>query len=76
MLIFEIDGNEIIIERTLKRGKTISQDYASISINGKKEELSVTELKARVLQILNYPQEFSKKQNLLYKFRFILHKKK
>src|SRR3989339_873368 len=27
---FEIGGKEIFIERTLKKGKTISQDYASI----------------------------------------------
>src|SRR5690606_15724935 len=55
-------------ERTLKKGKNISQDYCAITINGKKEELSVTELKQRVLELLSYPQEFSKKQNLLYKF--------
>ncbi|MBU0894907.1 MAG: AAA family ATPase [Nanoarchaeota archaeon] len=65
---FEIDGKEIIIEKTLKRGKTISQDYCSITIEGSKKELSVTELKNKVLEILNYPKEFAKKQNLLYKF--------
>lgn len=67
-LVFQVEGKEIVIERTLKKGKTISQDFASISIDGKKEELSVTELKSKVLEILNYPSEFSKKQNLLYKF--------
>src|SRR5690606_36672137 len=67
-LEFEVDEKEISIERTLKKGKNISQDYCAITINGKKEELSVTELKQRVLELLSYPQEFSKKQNLLYKF--------
>ncbi len=67
-IIFEVDGKEIIIERTLKKAKTISQDYCSISVNGEKKEVSVTELKSRVLDLLNYPREFSKKQNLLYKF--------
>lgn len=67
-LIFEVDGKEITVERTLKRGKTVSQDYAAITIDGIKEEMSVTELKSRVLAILNYPPEFSKKQNILYKF--------
>ncbi len=67
-LTFEVDDKEVIIERTLKRGKTISQDYSAITIDGKKEELAVTELKQRVLDLLNYPSEFSKKQNLLYKF--------
>ncbi len=65
---FNVEGKEIIIERTLKKGKTISQDACSITIDGEKKELSVTELKDKVLDILNYPKEFSKKQNLLYKF--------
>ena len=63
---FEIDNKTIIIERTLKKGKTISQDYCSIEIDGDKKEISVTELKNKVLELLNYPREFSKKQNLLY----------
>jgi len=65
---FEVDGKEITIERTLKRGKSISQDSCSININNEKRELSVTELKNKVLELLNYPREFSKKQNILYKF--------
>jgi len=65
---FDIDGKNVLIERKLKRGKSISQDYSSITIDGKKEEISVSELKQKILEILNYPQEFSKKQNLLYKF--------
>jgi exonuclease SbcC len=67
-LKFEIDGKDIVIKRTLKRGKTISQNYCSIRINGNEEECSVTELKNKVLELLNYPKEFSKKQNILYKF--------
>ncbi len=67
-LIFEVDGNDIEIERTLKKGKTISQDYCSILIDGEKKELSVTELKSKILELLNYPTEFAKKQNILYKF--------
>ncbi len=66
---FEVDGDIITVERTLKRGKSISQDYCAISINdGDKKEISVTELKSKILDLLNYPKEFSKKQNLLYKF--------
>ncbi len=67
-LEFEVDGNKVIVERTLKRGKSISQEYCAIAINGEKTELSVTELKQKILDLLKYPQEFSKKQNLLYKF--------
>ena len=67
-MLFEIGNQEVFVERTLKRGKTVSQDYAAITIDGEKIELSVTELKNKVLELLNYPREFSKKQNLLYKF--------
>jgi exonuclease SbcC len=65
---FEINEKIIVVERTLKKGKTISQDSCSITIDGERKEISVTELKNRILTLLNYPKEFSKKQNLLYKF--------
>jgi len=65
---FEINGKEIIIERTLKKAKTISQDYCAITIENEKQELSVTELKNKVIELLEYPKELTKKQNILYKF--------
>lgn len=65
---FELDDKEVIIERTLRRGKSISQDYCAITIDGVKSEISVMELKSKVLELLNYPKEFSKKQNMLYRF--------
>jgi len=68
ILDFDVDGKNICIERTMKRGKTVSQDYCAITIDKEKREFSVTELKDKVLEILNYPREFAKKQNLLYKF--------
>ncbi len=68
LIEFEVEGKNVIIERTMKRGKSVSQDYAAITVDGTKEELSVTELKNRVLNLLDYPKEFSKKQNILYKF--------
>jgi len=67
-LEFEIDGKEIIIERSLKKNKTISQDYASITVDNERFEGSVTEIKSKILKLLNYPSEFAKKTNLLYKF--------
>lgn len=68
LLEIDIDGQDIIIERSLKRGKSITQDYCAITIDGITKEIAVTELKDKVLEILNYPKEFQKKQNLLYKF--------
>jgi len=67
-IIFDVDGNEIIIERALKKGKTISQEACFVTINNERKELSVTELKSKILELLSYPSEFAKKQNLLYKF--------
>jgi len=66
---FEVENKEVIIQRNLKRGKkSISQSYCSIMIEDIIKEVSVTELKSIVLDLLNYPREFVKKQNLLYKF--------
>ena len=65
---FEVEGKQIIVERTLKRGKTVSQDYCAITVDGEKRGVSITELKDKVLGLLSYPREFSKKQNILYKF--------
>ena len=68
LMEFEVEGKKIVVERTLKRGKTVSQGSAFITIDREKKELSVTELKSKILDLLNYPREFSKKQNILYKF--------
>ncbi|GIU68643.1 MAG: hypothetical protein KatS3mg001_493 [Candidatus Pacearchaeota archaeon] len=68
-LEFEIDGEKFEVVRGLKRGsKSITQEKGTIKINNEKLELSPTELKNKILEILAYPQEFSKKQNILYKF--------
>jgi len=68
-LEFEIDEKAISIERKIKRGsKSISQCDASISIENERFDGSVSEVKDKVLQLLNYPIEFRKKTNDLYKF--------
>jgi len=68
VLEIEVEGKQIVIERRLKREKTVSQETATLGINGLSRELSLTELKSEVLRLLNYPLEFSKKTNLLYRF--------
>jgi len=68
VLELEIDGKNIILERVLRKGKTVSQDSTSIVVDNEKFEGSVTEIKNKVLKLLNYPSEFAKKTNLLYKF--------
>lgn len=69
VLEFEIDGQDIIIERRLKReSKSVTNDYSAITINGNKKEYSITELKSKILNLLHYPPEFIKKNNLLYRY--------
>ncbi len=68
ILEIELDGKRIILERGLKKSKTVNQDYAKIVSEDLDKDLSVTELKNRVLELLNYPKEFAKKTNLLYRF--------
>ena len=67
-LEIEIEGKNIIIERGLKRGKSVNQSFARLIVDDKVQEMSVTELKNKVLELLNYPKEFAKKTNLLYRF--------
>lgn len=67
-LELELDGNNIVIERKLKRGKTVTNEYSAITLNGEKIECSITELKAKIISLLNYPPEFIKKNNLLYRY--------
>lgn len=67
-LEFELDGKDIIIVRTLKRKKTVGQEETYITIDGRTEEKAITDMKNLILQLLNYPLEFAKKTNLLYRF--------
>lgn len=68
-LEFEVDGKNILVERKLKRKeKTVSNEYAAITIDGEKIVSSVTEIKNKVLDILGYPQEFIRRNNILYRY--------
>jgi len=69
ILEFEVENKNIIIERNLKRSKkSVNQDRVCLTIDGEKFEQSITEIKTKVLKLLNYPLEFTKKTNLLYRF--------
>jgi exonuclease SbcC len=68
-LEFEVDDKRVIIERSLKKsGKSMAQADTSITVNDEKFEGSVTEIKNKILTLLNYPPEFAKKTNDLYRF--------
>lgn len=69
VLEFEVDDNKVVIERSLKKsGKSMAQADTSITINDERFEGSVTEIKNKILALLNYPPEFAKKTNDLYRF--------
>src|SRR3989338_4477235 len=67
-LEFEINGQTVLIERKLKRGKTVTNECSAITIDGNKRECSITELKSKIIKLLGYPSEFIKKNNLLYRY--------
>lgn len=68
-LEMDINGINVIIDRGLKRSsKSVNQDFAAITINGARFESSVTEVKVKILELLNYPSDFVRKNNLVYKY--------
>jgi len=69
-LAFEANGKHVTITRALKRLKeTIAQDAGTITVDGKTEDLTANELKARVLDILGYPDDLiAKNTSLLYRY--------
>jgi exonuclease SbcC len=68
-LELEVQGRTVIIERKLKRTpRGVSNEYAAITIDGVKNESSVTEIKSKIVSLLGYPPEFVKKNNILYRY--------
>jgi len=69
-LQFELEGKDIIIKRTLKRSKSgVTQESGELSIDGSNEEYSPIELKQKVLELLNYPQDLlTKTKALVYRY--------
>jgi DNA repair protein SbcC/Rad50 len=69
-LEIDVDGIIVKLERTIRKAKngSITQDSNIIQAGDNKEELSASEMKERIMRILNYPREFVKKSNLLYKY--------
>ncbi len=68
-LEMDINGDNVVIERGLKRSsKSINQDFAALIINGSRFESSVTEVKYKIIELLNYPLDFVRKNNLVYRY--------
>lgn len=72
-LTFQLGDQEIIIQRNLKKEKdAIKQMPGNIIINKLKKEVMPIELKAEILNLLGYPEEFITK-NKNYIFRFTVY---
>lgn len=69
-LFLEIDGEEIMVERTIKKSKngSITQENNKILLNNVEEKISTSEMRSKIISLLGYPKEFTKKSDLLYKF--------
>src|SRR3989338_6075453 len=68
-IAFEVEGNKIVLMRTLKRSKaSVTQDSGIISINGREQELMPVELKSKILELFGYPQEVLKKNRPLFRY--------
>jgi exonuclease SbcC len=69
-ILLNRDSREIEIIRSIKKTKNgIIQDSTSLRINNSIEEMSPSELNAKIFEILNLPREFlTKDKNLIYRF--------
>src|SRR3989344_3229101 len=69
-LIFELEDKEIIVKRSLKKGKNgIKQEVGYIITDGIKKELSPVEMKSHVFDLLGYPKDLvSKGKDLIYRY--------
>ena len=69
-LAFSLPNKEIIVKRVLKKNnKTVEQSSGHIILNGVKQDLTAVELKAKMLELLNYPMELlNKSKNLIYTY--------
>lgn len=69
-LTFQLENNEIIIKRSLKKDNDgIKQTAGHIIINNNKKDLTSQELKAEILNLLGYPEEYlTKNKNYLFRY--------
>ncbi|MBN2367688.1 SMC family ATPase [Candidatus Woesearchaeota archaeon] len=69
-LKFEIGDNEYIVMRALKRSKdSVVQDSGYLLVNGRKFEGTPVELKAKIIEILGYPEALiSRSKSLIYRY--------
>ena len=69
-LQLQLNGQEIVIQRNLKKEKdSIKQTAGSIIINNIKKDLTPVEMKAEILSLMGYPEEYvTKTNNYIYRY--------
>lgn len=74
-LHFSVDEKNVTIRRNLKRiNRSVRQDSGYLIIDNFKLDLTPSELKARVLEILGYPKELlTKSKALIYRYTVYTH---
>ena len=73
ILTFSVNNKEYIISRALKKTSTgVAQDAGSLTHNGVTTDMTAVELKAKVLEILRYPESLLSKSNSLV-FRYTVY---
>lgn len=68
-LCFDDNGTKITLGRYLKRTKKgITQESGFIDIDGTRSEKSPSDLRALVLELLGYPQEYVNKNPIMFRY--------
>jgi DNA repair protein SbcC/Rad50 len=69
-LSFTVNDKEVTIKRSLKKERnTIKQIAGHLIINGMKKDLTPVELKAEIVSLLGYPEEFiTKSKNYIFRY--------
>lgn len=68
-LEFLSDNKEISVKRVLKKKKeAINQEPGYLSVNGYRNELTPTELTAKILELIGYPQEVLRKNRPIFRY--------
>ena len=66
---FNIDSNNVIVKRTLRRNGSVTQDSGYLIVNDVRKDLSPVELKQNILDILNYPKDMlTRSKDLVYRY--------
>ncbi len=68
-LTFDLHGSEVIIERTLKKNKNrVSQEAGYIVEHEKKFIGTATELRAKMTDILSYPEDSFSRKSMIFRY--------